>query len=102
MRSKRLRKKLYIDEFAVLGFELSCKLKVKNEMESDLFLDQLIDFVVERNLCLAGGEPFFIFSNNRYGSATEADRCAIKTWLASLVNLIEVNVGDLVDANYGL
>ena len=43
-KSRRLRKKLYLDEFAILGFEFTCNLNATEE-EFDLLLDELLDFI---------------------------------------------------------
>ncbi len=106
-KSRRLRKKLYLDEFAVLGFELSCDLSVKSEDDFDSLLDQFLDFIVDRKLCMSGGgntKSFgaFICSEHRYGSATNEDIEAIKNWLQSRERTSNVVVGQLVDANYGI
>lgn len=104
-KSRRLRKKLYLDEFAIFGFEFSCKLNLKNEEDFDSFLDQFIDFIESRNLCMGGGgntESFdaFICSDHRYGSASSEDRDAISGWLESNGSTSNIIVGQLIDANY--
>jgi len=53
-KSRRLRKKLYLDEFAILGFEFTCNLNA-TEAEFDLLLDELLEFIDKRKLCIAGG-----------------------------------------------
>lgn len=104
-KSRRLRKKLYLDEFAIFGLEFSCELNLKNEEDFDSFLDQFIDFIESRNLCMGGGgntESFdgFICSDHRYGSASSEDRDAISGWLELNKSTSNVVVGQLVDANY--
>jgi len=103
-KSRRLRKKLYLDEFAILGFELSCTLDVKTSDEFDATLNQLVDFIESRDLSMSGGgnaELFgaFICPNRHYASATNEDRDAIAAWLDENKATTNVNVGKLVDAN---
>ncbi|PKG40927.1 YggL family protein [Psychromonas sp. Urea-02u-13] len=104
-RSRRLRKKLYIDEFSVYGFEITITFADFDENSFDAFLDEMVDFIESRNLVVEGGggvDEFeaFISSNERYGSASEDDRNVISTWLESKPVIQSVEVSDLVDANY--
>ncbi|MBT1445694.1 DUF469 family protein [Shewanella sp. JM162201] len=107
IKKRRLRKKLYLEEFAVYGFEFSCDLNLNTECELDSFFDQLLDLVENRELCMGGWgttKTFeaFICSNSRYSSATNDDREAIKDFLHSKNFISNVVVGQLVDANYGI
>ena len=104
--SRRLRKKLYLEEFAVFGFECACEL---NETEAgfDVFLDELVEVVEARGLIIGGGgsaKEFaaFVASQQRYGSATKEDRQAVEQWLGAQARTSKVVVGELVDANYGM
>lgn len=106
-RSRRLRKKLYLDEFTVLGFEFSCELNVNHEGDFDSLLDQFLEFIEGRKLCMSGGgntESFnaFICSEDRYGSPTNEDLAAVTLWLQSNSSVKNVTIGQLVDANYGI
>jgi len=106
-RSRRLRKKLYVNEYTVYGFEVSLSFKEMDESALDPFLDEIVDFVESRNLMIAGGGGIdvfdtFVSSSDRYGSASEEDRHALSKWLEEKSLLKNVEVGDLVDANYGL
>lgn len=106
-RSKRLRKKLYLDEFAIFGFEFECHLSCTSEDEFDTFMIEMIDFFESRNLNVGGGgsvESFggFVCSNERYGSATEEDIEETQAWLSTHRMVTGVNVGQLVDAMYGM
>ncbi|MDO8272151.1 MAG: 50S ribosome-binding protein YggL [Gammaproteobacteria bacterium] len=105
-KKRRLRKKLYLGEFAVLGFEFSCALNLETEDDYDSWLDQLIEFIERRDLCMGGGgdtELFsaFICSAHRYKSAIDDDREAVKNWLESSGVASNVVIGGLVDAYYG-
>jgi len=86
-KNRRLRKKLCLDEFAVSG--------------SDSLLDQFIEFVEDREICVVGGGNIksfsaFICSDQRYGSASSEDIDQTKPSISNIV------VGPLVDANYGI
>ncbi len=102
---RRLRKKLYLDEFAVLGFEFSVSLADFDDNKFDDFFDALIEFIDSRNLEIAGGgtqDRFsaYIASGDRYGSATDEDRAALEAWLAEQPGISNVAVEALSDANY--
>ena len=106
-RSRRLRKKLYVDEYTVYGFEVEVSFDEMDEGTLDLFLDEMVDFVVARKLVIAGGGGIdvfdaFISSNERYGSTSEEDRNALSNWLGEKSFIQNVEVGDLVDANHGV
>ncbi|GAA3934005.1 YggL family protein [Litoribacillus peritrichatus] len=104
-RSRRLRKKLFVDEFAVKGFGFSCSVNTNNEQELDQFFDGLLDLVESRNLQIGGGGnegtfEGYVSSAKRYGSATEEDKSALTDWLAAQANVTDVNIEALTDAYY--
>ncbi|MCD9493210.1 DUF469 family protein [Photobacterium phosphoreum] len=106
-KSKRLRKKLYLGEFAVFGFEVTCKLKHVSDVEFDVFIDDIIDVIESRNLIGGGGGSLndyslFICGDGRYSSASESDRAYIKDWLEINACTNSIIIGDLVDAYYGV
>lgn len=100
-RSKRLRKKLYLDEFAVFGFVISLKLNTDNDNELDSFIESLADFAESRHLLVGGGGmsniELVFGSALRYGSATEADRQAIAVWIKERSEVELTDLGPLVD-----
>ncbi len=107
IKSRRLRKKLYLDEFAVMGIELDCTLTCKEESELATIMDGFLLYVDSLNLCIGGGGDLtsfagFISSNERYGSVTEAHIASISNWLKDQEIVSEFNVSELVDANYGI
>jgi uncharacterized protein YggL (DUF469 family) len=107
VRSNRLRKKLYLDEFAILGFEFTCKVSMESEAEYDAFFQRFADLVESRNLYInldGDAELFvgFVTSADRYGNATEEDIKAIEAALSGNKMINDLTVGDLVDAFYGL
>lgn len=104
-RSKRLRKKLFVGEFAVQGFAFSCTIDASDETALDAFFNGLLDLVESRNLQIGGGgnqENFegYISSGDRYGSATEDDKKALEEWLAAQTNISNTVVEGLSDAYY--
>jgi len=104
-RSRRLRKKLYLDEFSILGFDFTCQLAFENDAELDDFFCEFIDFIESKNLHVSGGtdnESFdgFITSMARYESATEEDRTTVQNWLSNQEKVSNVVVGDLEDPVY--
>lgn len=104
-RSRRLRKKLYMDEFSILGFGFTCELAFENDEQLDNFFSDFIDFVESKDLHVSGGtddESFdgFITSIGRYESATEDDRTDIQNWLSKQEKVSEVLLGKLEDPVY--
>lgn len=105
-RNRRLRKKLYLDEFAIQGFEFSCTIKDADQAGYDAFFDALVDLVGSRNLYVNLGdcEGHFrgvVSSGERYGSATEEDIAAVKAGLEAQTITDNVEVGGLIDVFYG-
>ncbi|WP_413112974.1 YggL family protein [Thaumasiovibrio sp. DFM-14] len=104
-KSRRLRKKLFLGEFAIFGFEVSCKMSVKDFDQYDTFIDEFIDYLDSVNLCFGGGglEIFegFLCSTDRYGSTTEEDKTLVANWLQNRAEISSVEVGEIVDANFG-
>ncbi|MFQ3236541.1 MAG: hypothetical protein ACI9C4_002113 [Paraglaciecola sp.] len=106
-RNRRIRKKLHLDEWAILGFEFSCKLTVASEADYDLFFNSFGELVNTQHLYITldnDSESFegFVTSADRYGNATEEDRAAIEALLSSHAIVNDVQVGKLVDAFYEL
>ena len=106
-RSRRLRKKLYLDEFAILGFDFTCQLAFENKVELDAFFSEFIDFIEAKDLHVSGGSDDvsfegFITSMGRYESATEDDRTTVENWFSNRKNVSDVSVGELVDAAYSV
>ena len=104
-KSKRVQKKLYLGDFAILGFEVSAKLTQGDETEIDSFIDSFIEFTESLNLCLGVGYSTsefngFITTIERYQSPSEDDRVAVEKWLSSQSKISDIAVGSLVDANY--
>ncbi|WMN89588.1 YggL family protein [Vibrio parahaemolyticus] len=60
-RSRRLRKKLYVDEFKVLGFSFFCHLNITKEEECDLLINDFLSFLEGRGLVMGGGADLSSF-----------------------------------------
>ena len=107
-RSKRLRKKLYMEEFKVMGFEIDMAF-IENATEDQLddFLDSFLTMIENSNLIFVGGgtrEAFsgFVTPSKRYTSATEAEKAIVTEWLAEGELLEQHTVSELMDANYAV
>lgn len=105
-KSKRLRKKLYLGEFAVFGFQVQCSLACQTDTDYDQFSDELISWMEARDLSTVCGASHgrcdaFVMPEARYGSPTEQDRTELQSWLAQHPMVTEVHVGELVDLTYG-
>ncbi|MCL1079684.1 DUF469 family protein [Parashewanella spongiae] len=65
-RNRRLRKKLFVDEYSVYGQKFKVKL-VDNEEQEDNFLDDFCDLLGSMNMYCAGGNGgFLVCSHGRY------------------------------------
>ncbi|MBC3766367.1 YggL family protein [Neptunicella marina] len=108
-RNRRIRKKLYLDEFAILGFEFSCKLGTASEDDYDAFFNDFAQFLEDQHLYITldseetnewlGG---VITSADRYGNATEENREAFEAFLKANKIVSDIEVGQLADAVYGM
>lgn len=106
-RNSRQRKKMHLDEWAILGFEFSCKLDKASEADYGLFFDSLEELVGTQHLYMTienDSESFegFVTSADRYGNATEENRTAIEKLMNSHSIVKDVKIGKLVDAFYEL
>lgn len=103
---RRLRKKQYLDDFAVFGFNFSCEIDTNSALDVDGFFDGLIEIIESRNLLIGGvgSETEFsgyITSNKRYDSATDDDRDALSAWFDTIKGIENIKVDPLCDAHYG-
>lgn len=101
-RSRRLRKKLHLDEFQELGFDVEASLKapLAGQAEEDLLLALIEGLIEPRGLIYGGGVSYGYVCKAGGGSATEADRLAVKEWFESRPEYASVTVFDLSDAWY--
>ena len=85
-RSTRLRKKLRVDEFQELGFDIAWQLPLDmNEEQVDGFIDQFFAQAIEPNGLGFGGEGdtlwHGIICTQRLGKCTESNRKSVEKWL---------------------
>jgi len=101
-RSKRLQKKLHLNEFQEMGFDVDIKFKEEiTQKQKDNFFKRFIEECVEANKLTLGGtcESFFICKVN--GSCTEEDRVLLDNYITKSPEVSEVDVYTLIDAWYG-
>jgi uncharacterized protein YggL (DUF469 family) len=103
---RRIRKKLYLGEFAILGFEFSCSIDDMDENKVNDFFADLLTFLASNNMLFSGGgtkDNFggYITSRQRYGCATDEGRKALETWLTAQAGVTDAQVAELSDAIYG-
>ncbi|MCJ8315222.1 MAG: DUF469 family protein [Saccharospirillaceae bacterium] len=104
-KNRRIRKKLYLDEFAIKGFELSFDIEDKSDELND-FIWELVGVVESNGMDIGGSGDAtswngFILSSERYGSPTAENVKTVEDWLTAKSFISNVVMGDLVDANYG-
>ncbi|WP_313296146.1 YggL family protein [Diaphorobacter sp.] len=101
-RSRRLRKKMRIDEFQELGFEYEVTLdKPLPDDEQEAIVEKfLLELIMPRNLVLGGWVREGFITAFPRGSTTEEDRTAVQEWLQQNIKGATVNVGPLQDAWY--
>lgn len=104
-RSPRLRKKLRVDEFQELGFDIQWTFEDSvSETDIDALVDEFIDQVIEpRQLGFHGGghkEWEGIIATQAIGKCTQEDVDAVKAfWQAKPVKDIEIS--ELYDIWWG-
>jgi uncharacterized protein YggL (DUF469 family) len=101
-RSRRLRKKLCVDEFQELGFELNLEFKEDlDDAAIDAFLDAFLTDAMDANgLDYVGGEDYGLVCSVKRGSVTEEQRATVESWLKARDEVIKAEVSPLMDAWY--
>ena len=101
-RSRRLRKKLCVDEFQELGFELNLEFKEDLSEEAvDAFLEDFLNKAMDANgLDYVGGDDYGLVCLAERGSVTEEQRASVEAWLKGRGELTKVEVSALLDAWY--
>ncbi|RJX82683.1 YggL family protein [Pseudomonas sp. LS-2] len=101
-RSRRLRKKLCVDEFQELGFELNLEFKEDlGEEDIDGFLDAFLTEAMDANdLDYVGGDDYGLVCSAKRGSVTEEQRATVEAWLKGRSEVTKVEVSPLLDAWY--
>ena len=88
-RSRRLRKKLCVDEFQELGFELNLNFK-----------EDLSDAMNANGLGYVGGDDYGLVCLAKRGSVSEEQRAAVEAWLKGRSELVDFSVSPLLDVWY--
>ena len=101
-RSRRLRKKLCVDEFQELGCELTLNLREGlSEAEIDEFLDAFLPDAIEGNgLGYVGGEDYGFVCLAKRGSVNEEQRSQLEAWLKGRKELSDFTLSPLLDVWY--
>lgn len=101
-RSRRLRKKLCVDEFQELGFELSFQYKEGAAAEvTDAFMRRFTDQLLAPNgLSYAGCDEYGFVCLGRRGSVSEEQRGLVDEWLRQQPELASFTISALMDAWY--
>lgn len=107
-RSRRLRKKLHVEEFQQFGFEVVFKVdETRSIADADQVFDRFVVEAIEGNALVCGGGgryelSFFVTPAVYRNSASEADRANVVAWLegARAAGVHGEAVGPLVDAWY--
>lgn len=102
-RSRRLRKKLHLDEFQELGFDVETVLKepLVGAAEENLLIAFIEEVIEPRGLIYDGGLTCGYACKAGGGSATDEDRSAVRDWLQARAEFASVTVQELSDAWYG-
>ncbi|MCH2055151.1 MAG: YggL family protein [Thalassotalea sp.] len=100
-RNRRLRKKLRVDEFQELGFDVAWRLADDTTDEQvDDFLSRFFAEVIEPNGLGYGGEGDTLWHGlictQKLGKCTEEHRAAVEKWLKDN-GVVAVSVSELYD-----
>ena len=102
---KRLRKKLHQGEFQEMGFEVQFRVAADmSDAAFDAFIDAFFEQAIEANGLMFGGGgrrewKEFVTLEGR-GAATDDHRQLVQRWLDGQSQIVEHQVGPLVDAWY--
>jgi uncharacterized protein len=105
-RSRRLRKKLFLDEFATEGFEVDFEFTAEKDADQlDVFIAEFMEGPIDSNDLVFFGSGCaesitgVIISSDRYSSVTTAQRQAVNEWLDANSDVSSVECGELTDSN---
>ena len=97
-RSRRLRKKLCVEEFQELGCELSLNYPEGLSDEAVLaFFEALLDQVESLGLAYSGCDEYGFVALSRRGSVSSEQREALQAWLKGRTELSSCELGALED-----
>ncbi|MBA0178828.1 YggL family protein [Pectobacterium carotovorum] len=100
-RSRRLRKKLHIDEFQELGFSVRFRFPEGTSVEDiDKLMDKFVDDVIEPQGLAFEGSGYLLWEGliclQKIGHCTEEHRQLVSRWLEEQ-KLTDVKVSNLFD-----
>ncbi|WP_224718183.1 YggL family protein [Pectobacterium versatile] len=100
-RSRRLRKKLHIDEFQELGFSVSFRFPEGTSVEDiDKLMDKFVDDVIEPQGLAFEGSGYLLWEGlvclQKIGHCTEEHSQLVSRWLEEQ-KLTDVKVSNLFD-----
>jgi uncharacterized protein YggL (DUF469 family) len=101
-RSRRLRKKLCVDEFQELGFELSFTYNPGVDLAAtEAFLDAfLAEAIAANGLGYVGGDDYGFVCLGKRGSVSAEQRASVETWLKGRNELQGFEISPLMDVWY--
>ncbi|MBC9250374.1 hypothetical protein A9179_08835 [Pseudomonas alcaligenes] len=101
-RSRRLRKKLCVDEFQELGCELNLSFRDGlSDAEMDAFVDAFLDEAVAGNgLGYVGGDDYGFVCLGKRGSMNAEQRTQLDAWLKARGELTGYTLSPLMDVWY--
>jgi uncharacterized protein YggL (DUF469 family) len=101
-RSRRLRKKLCVDEFQELGCELNLTYRAGLDQAAiDAFLEQFIHEAIDANgLGYVGGFDYGFVCLDKRGSVSDEQREQVQGWLAGRSELESFTLSPLLDVWY--
>ena len=102
-RSRRLRKKLCVDEFQELGFELTFSYKEGLDLEaiSEFFERFIVEAIENNDLGFIGAADYGFVCLGKRGSVNEEQRTKVEAWLQQgHAELANVTVSPLIDVWY--
>ena len=98
-RTRRLRKKLRVGEFQIMGFPVAVSLRDSLTIEqSNDFWARFIQEAIENQPLMYGGLAEGYACPEGDVSATDADRHHVQKWLLSQPEVVDCNIGHLSDA----
>lgn len=101
-RSRRLRKKLFVDEFQELGFTV--KYNYADNLTDEQIDTFIVDFVL--NVVEANGMGYLYdydcdrICSAKRGSVTEEQRKLVADWLSARTDITDLEISELVDIWY--
>lgn len=99
-RSRRLRKKLCVDEFQELGFEVQITYPedLADETLEQFFSDFVVEAIQANELALIGSAEYALVFSAKRGSVSEQQRDLVAAWLKARKEPASLEISDLMDA----